>query len=137
MLDHGWRLDANVALLRARYENFTQSVDGVLVNFAGNVPINVPQQVSNVWATWEFASNWSVYGGVQMVGKTFADNANTLSIPAYAVVNGGLRWKPDPRTTVALRLYNLFDKAYATSGDTGQWLLGTPRTAELSINVKF
>jgi len=136
-LDHGWRVDANVALLRARYDNFTQSVDGAPVNFTGNVPINVPQQVSNVWATWEFASNWSVYGGFQIVGKSFADNANTLSIPAYAIVNGGLRWKPDPRTTVALRLYNLFDKVYATSGDTGQWLLGTPRTAELSINVKF
>ncbi|MFB9269730.1 TonB-dependent receptor [Bradyrhizobium erythrophlei] len=137
VLDHGWRVDANIALLRAKYDNFTQSVDGVPVSFAGNVPINVPQQVSNVWATWEFAPNWSVYGGVQMVGKTFADNANTLSIPSYAIVNGGLRWKPDPRTTVALRLYNLFDKVYATSGDTGQWLLGMPRTAELSINVKF
>jgi iron complex outermembrane receptor protein len=136
-LDHGWRVDANIALLRARYDNFIQSADGGTVNFAGNVPINVPQQVSNLWATWDFAANWSAYGGVQMVGETFADNANTLSIPSYAIVNGGLRWKPDPKTTVALRVYNLFDKVYATSGDTGQWLLGTPRTVELAVNVKF
>ena len=54
------------------------------------------------------------------------------------MVNGGIRWKPDDRTTVAFRLYNLFDKVYAvTSNGTGQWLLGMPRTAELSVNVKF
>lgn len=137
MLDHGWRIDANTAWLRAKYDDFVQSANGVAVNFAGNVPVNVPQQVSNVWLTWAFAPQWSVNGGVQIVGRTFADNANTLARPAYTVVNGGLQWKPDAKTTLALRVYNLFDTVYATSGNTTQWLLGMPRTAELSLNVKF
>lgn len=137
VLDYGWRLDANLALLRAKYDDNPQSVGGVLVNYAGNVPTNVPQQLSNIWATWDFAPNWSVNGGVQIVGKTYADSANTLAIPSYTVVNAGLRWRPDANTTVALRLYNLFDKVYATSGNTDQWTLGMPRTAELSVNVKF
>jgi iron complex outermembrane receptor protein len=137
MLDHGWRIDANTAWLRAKYDDFVQSANGVAVNFAGNVPVNVPQQVSNVWLTWAFARQWSVNGGVQIVGRTFADNANTLARPAYTVVNGGLQWKPDAKTTLALRVYNLFDTVYATSGNTTQWLLGMPRTAELSLNVKF
>jgi iron complex outermembrane receptor protein len=38
---------------------------------------------------------------------------------------------------MALRICNLFDTVYATSGGTTQWLLGMPRTAELSLNVKF
>ncbi|WFU44965.1 TonB-dependent receptor [Bradyrhizobium sp. CB82] len=134
----GWRIDANLALLQARYDNFSQMVSGKIVSYAGNIPRNVPEQVSNVWVTWDFASNWSVYGGVQIVGRTFSDDANTLRRPGYAVVNGGIRWKPDARTTVAFRLYNLFDTVYATSAPyAGQWLLGMPRTAELSINVKF
>jgi iron complex outermembrane receptor protein len=137
MLDHGWRIDANTAWLRAKYDDFVQSANGVAVNFAGNVPVNVPQQVSNVWLTWAFAPQWSVNGGVQIVGRTFADNANTLARPAYTVVNGGLQWKPDAKTSLALRVYNLFDTVYATSGNTTQWLLGMPRTAELSLNVKF
>ncbi len=97
----------------------------------------MPQQVSNIWLTWAFAPQWSVNAGVQIVGKTFADNANTLTRPAYTVVNGSLQWKPDARTTMALRVYNLFDTIYATGGPTTQWLLGMPRTAELSLNVKF
>ncbi|WP_338829298.1 TonB-dependent receptor [Bradyrhizobium sp. 27S5] len=137
-LDYGWRIDANVALLQAKYDNNSQLVSGKLVSYAGNVPINVPQQVSNVWLTWDFASNWSVYGGVQIVGQMYSDLANTQLRPGYNVVNGGVRWKPDERTTVAFRVYNLFDKVYAvTSPYAGQWLLGMPRTAELSVNVKF
>jgi iron complex outermembrane receptor protein len=134
VLDHGWRIDANTAWLRAKYDDFVQSKT---VNFAGNVPVNVPQQVSNIWLTWAFAPNWSVNGGVQLVGKTFADNANTLARPAYNVVNGGVQWKPDANTTLSLRVYNLFDTIYATSGNTTQWLLGMPRTAELALNVRF
>ena len=113
-------------------------VGGKVVSYNGNVPVNVPQQVSNVWLTWDFAPNWSVYGGVQIVGAMYSDLANTQLRPGYNVVNGGIRWKPDDRTTVAFRVYNLFDKVYAvTSNGTGQWLLGMPRTAELSVNVKF
>ena len=56
---------------------------------------------------------------------------------AYNLVNGGVQWKPDPNTTLSLRVYNLFDTIYATSGNTTQWLLGMPRTAELALNVKF
>jgi iron complex outermembrane recepter protein len=130
----GWRIDANTAWLRAKYDNFVQSRT---VNFAGNVPVNVPQNVSNIWLTWAFATDWSVNGGVQIVGRTFADNANTLTRPGYTVVNAGVQWKPDAKTTMALRVYNLFDTIYATGGPTTQWLLGMPRTAELSLNVKF
>jgi iron complex outermembrane receptor protein len=137
-LNGGWRVDANLALLRAKYDNFSQTVGGQLVSYAGNVPINVPEQVSNIWLTWDFATDWSAYGGVQIVGRSFADNANTQVLPAYTVVNGGVRWKPDQRTTFALRIYNLFNTVYATSAPyPGQWMLGMPRTAELSMNVKF
>jgi iron complex outermembrane receptor protein len=140
-LDHGWRIDANTALLRARYDDFVQpaTVGSGSVNFAGNVPVNVPQSVSNVWATWAFASDWSANAGIQIVGRRYGDNANTAAaeIPSYTVVNAGLQWKPDRNTTVSLRIYNLLDTIYATSGNANVWLLGMPRTAQLAVNVKF
>jgi iron complex outermembrane recepter protein len=137
VLDHGWRIDANTAWLRAKYDDFVQAVNGVAVNYAGNVPINVPQQVSNIWLTWAFAPQWSADTGVQIVGREWSDNANTMARPAYTVVNAGVQWKPDANTTLSLRAYNLFDTVYATSGTTTQWLLGMPRTAMLSLNEKF
>ena len=139
VLDHGWRIDANTAWLRAKYDDFVQPLDTGTgtVNYAGNVPVNVPQTVSNIWATWAFAPNWSANAGIQIVGKTYADNANAVAMPAYNLVNAGVQWKPDPDTTVSFRVYNLFDTVYATSGYTNQWLLGMPRTAQLAVNVKF
>lgn len=137
LLDHGWRIDANTAFLRAKYDDFVQAVGNGSVNYAGNVPVNVPQNVSNIWVTWAFAPNWSANAGVQIVGKTYADNANTMTRPAYNVVNAGVQWNPDLNTTVSFRVYNLFDEVYTTSGGTTQWLLGMPRTAQLAVNVKF
>jgi iron complex outermembrane receptor protein len=58
-------------------------------------------------------------------------------VPSLHVVNAGVQWKPTVNTTVSFRVYNLFDKVYATSGGTNQWLLGLPRTAQLAVNVKF
>jgi iron complex outermembrane receptor protein len=76
-------------------------------------------------------------GGVQIVGDTWADNADTVKRPSYSVVNMGLQWKPYENTTISVRVYNLFDTVYATSGGTTQWLLGRPRTGEIALNVKF
>ncbi|MCP3394815.1 TonB-dependent siderophore receptor [Bradyrhizobium sp. CCGB12] len=137
LLDYGWRIDANTAFLRAKYDDFVQAVGGGSANYAGNVPVNVPQNVSNIWATWAFAPNWSANAGVQIVGRTYADNANTVTRPAYNIVNAGVQWKPDLNTTVSFRIYNLFDEVYTMSGGTTQWLLGMPRTAQLAVNVKF
>jgi iron complex outermembrane receptor protein len=137
VLDHGWRIDANTAFLRAKFDDFLQVVGGQSVNFAGKVPNNVPQQVSNIWLTWAFAPAWSVNGGAQFVGATWADNPNTLQRPAYSVVNTSLQWKPYANTTMSARIYNLFDTVYATSGGTAQWLLGRRRTGELALNVRF
>lgn len=137
VLNHGWRVDANTAVLRAKYDDFVQALGAGSVNYAGNVPVNVPQNVSNIWVTWGFAENWSANAGVQIVGETYVDNANTMKRSAYNIVNAGVQWKPDVNTTVALRVYNLLDEVYATSGGTTQWLFGMPRTAQLAVNVKF
>jgi iron complex outermembrane receptor protein len=40
-------------------------------------------------------------------------------------------------TTLSLRVYNLFDTVYATSGSTTQWLLGMPRSVMLSLSEMF
>lgn len=132
-----WRAEANLALLHAQYDDFQQSVGGVAVNFAGNQPQNVPEQVANLWLTWAFAPRWEARGGVQIVGETFGDFANTAKRPSYTVVNGGLDYQATPTSRFSVRVYNLLDEVYAITGSSTMWLLGRPRSVEVAYNMSF
>jgi iron complex outermembrane receptor protein len=76
---------------------------------------------------------------MRFVGHRFADNINTVSavMPSYKVVDFGLRWIVRPDMSFDARLDNAFDELYADSGTTTQWLLGSPRSATISMNFFF
>ncbi|WP_454726585.1 MULTISPECIES: TonB-dependent receptor [Cupriavidus] len=138
-LMRGLRVDANGTVLRARYDDFAESVNGALVSRNGNVPTGVPQQAANLWLTWAFAPQWQAGGGLRYVGRRYTDNANTAAMPSYTVVDAALQWRVSRQTALALRVYNLFNRNYAEAAGNsgGQWLLGRPRAAELSANFYF
>ncbi|MDX3893724.1 TonB-dependent receptor [Pusillimonas sp.] len=137
----GWTLEANGTILRARYDDFDESAGSPpgAVSRRGNVPPNVAQKLANVWLSWNFRPGWTAMGGVQYVGKRYADNANTLELPSYTSTDLALRWQVDKRTTITARGYNVFDKAYyATAYYTPtQWLYGPGRRFELTLNHRF
>lgn len=133
----GVRVDVNGALLRAKYEDFTQTMSGRAVSYAGNVPTGVPERTANAWASWAFLPGWEARAGVQYVGKTYADAANTSVRPSYTVVNAGLDYRPTDNSKLSLRAFNLFDEVYAVAGGTTSWVLGRPRSAELAFSMTF
>jgi iron complex outermembrane receptor protein len=133
------QLDANVALLKARYDDFTESVGGVAVSRNGNVPTDVPQRLANLWLGWKVVPDWTFSGGLRHVGERYADNANALKLPAYTVTDLALQWQTTPATSIALRGFNVFDRYYFTSSyyTTTQWFVGEGRRVQLSLNHKF
>ncbi len=135
----GWRLEANAALLRARYDDFTESVGGVAVSRDGNTPTNVPERLANLWLSWNFQPQWTATAGLRYVDKRYADNANTLKLPAYTTTDLSLRWDLAPRTSLALNGYNVFDKKYFTTAyyTATQWFYGPSRRVELTLNHRF
>ncbi|AOK18340.1 TonB-dependent receptor [Burkholderia cepacia] len=138
-LPHGWTIDANVALLRARYDAYDQKVGGATVSRAGNAPANVPQQTANLWLGWAFAERWQANAGMRYVGATYGDDANRVSIPSYTVFDASLLWRATPRVDLALYLRNLANRTYAVTTSNGgeQWLLGPSRSAELVATMRF
>ena len=138
-LPHGWTVDANVALLRARYDAFNQKVGSATVSHAGNTPANVPRQTANLWLGWAFAERWQANAGVRYVGATYGDDANRVQVPSYTVFDASLRWQPTSRTELALILRNLANRTYAvtTSNAGEQWLLGPSRSAGFVATMRF
>lgn len=133
------QLDANVALLKARYEDFTESVGGVAVSRSGNVPTDVPERVANLWLSWRLLPEWTLSGGLRYVGKRYADNANTLELPAFTTADVAVQWRASPVTSLTLRGVNVTDKLYYSTAyyTTTQWFVGEGRRVELTLNHRF
>jgi len=133
------RLEANVAKLRARYDDFNEVVGRSLVSRAGNTPTGVPEEAANLWLNWRFMPQWEAEFGVRYVGPRQVDAANSRKIGSYTVADAGVSWQANPSLKLALRAYNLADRKYAVSFSNGgnQWLLGRPRSVELSALVNF
>jgi len=141
----GWSVDANLAMLRARFDSFNESVGtpAVSVSRAGNQPVNVPERTANLWTSYRFAPQWQAGVGLQYVGTRAANTANTLTLPAYTTVDALLRYEFSRNFNLALSVSNLTDKDYALSGSANaagtantRWLLGAPRTVYLTARMK-
>lgn len=129
-----WRFEGNYAALRARYDELLEAGG---VDRSGKRPTDVPEQVANLWAHHRLGPVLASLGG-RHVGKRYADNANSVVLPAYSVVDAALAWTYDQRTTLRLLGRNLTDKVYATTSyGSQQFVLGQGRSFELVAELKF
>jgi len=135
----GWAIEANAALLRARFDNFDEVSGDTTVSRAGNVPNGIAEQSANLWLSWACSPAWKIGSGLRYVGRTYGDNANTVPVPSYTVIDASARWQLTHSTSLALYLRNLANRAYAlsTTNDGNQWLLGPSRSAELVATTTF
>ncbi|MDC8758672.1 TonB-dependent receptor [Janthinobacterium fluminis] len=134
----GWSVDANVALLRARYDSFNEIIAGKPVSRSGNTPTGVPERVANLWTAYRFLPQWQAALGARYTGKRQSNTANTASLPGYAVLDASLAYTPSPALALTLAVKNLADRDYAVSGSGGvRWLLGAPRSVQLTAHSNF
>lgn len=131
-----WRFEGNITRLQAEFSELTERSGGVGVSRAGNVPANVPELVANLWGHYRIGSVQTSLG-LRHVGKSYANNANSLTIEAYTVTDASIAWQMNPKTTLRLLGRNLADKVYATRTYNNQFILGEPRRFELVAEVKF
>lgn len=129
-----WRLEGNLALLDARYDELIEAGGA---DRSGNRPVNVPEIVSNLWVHYRMAS-WELSLGARHVGKRYGNNSNTIVLPAYTVADAALSWQYDKKTDLRFLARNLTDKVYATTSyGSNQFILGEARRFEVVAEMKF
>jgi iron complex outermembrane receptor protein len=137
----GLRVDANLAVLDARYDEFDELVAGVLTSWAGNTPVNVPQRVGSLWLSWKLPQRFLVQGGFRYTGSRYLNNANAVTTPAATVVDANVRRELTNRVSLDVRVTNLLDKFYLQSVSGApiplRGRIGPPRALELMLNTKF
>ena len=138
-LPHHWSLMANVAVVRARYDQFDQSVNGAAVSHDGNHPVDVPRRTANVWLNKQISQNVQAGAGLRYVDRRYANIANSNVLPAYTVIDASVSWEALSNTTLGLQVRNLFDRQYAATqyNEGQQWILGEPRSLFVTADVSF
>jgi iron complex outermembrane receptor protein len=134
----GWTIDANAALLRARYDAFKELVSGALVSRDGNTPTGVPERTASIWTAYRFLPQWQAGFGARYVGARQGNTANTTQLPSYVVLDASLAYDHSRNLKLGLAVKNLADRDYALAGTANaRWLLGAPRTVQLTARATF
>jgi iron complex outermembrane receptor protein len=130
------QLTASVAFIQARANDTgTPAYDGHQV-------INVPRLRAAVYAAYALPeiAGLTLLGGWQYSASKAATREGDVSVPAYSLLNAGLRyktsWSGHP-TTIRLGIDNLLDKRYWKDVGDAYLHLGAPRTARLSLQCDF
>ena len=127
-------IDANGTVLDANFDDFISGG----ASYTGNTPPNVPEVAANLSVYWAPIDALRANASLRYVGRSFSDNANSYRVPGYAVVDAGLTYAFTPNLAANLRVYNLFDKDYATTTyNDEQWILGRPRSIDISVTAHF
>ena len=129
--------EANLAWIDAQYDEFNESVGGQSVSRKGNTPSNVPDQVANLWLTYDLTSHWQVGADSRHVASVYADAANRLKAPAYTLFGAFVSYRLDADSLLTLRARNLTDEVYASWASSDMLFLGAPRSFELALQSRF
>lgn len=135
-----WTVSFNGAYTSARFGSYIDPNTGV--DDTGNQPADVPKWTANLWTSYQNVGSvpLELGGGVRYIGRRYGDEANTLVLENYTLVNLYASYHLSPHALLTARVNNLFDKAYAQWVDIyypSQVLLGAPRYFELSLVVKY
>lgn len=138
-LPHAWQLQANAAIVKAKYDDFSEVVNGQTLSYNGNRPVDVPRRTANLWLNKNLSDDLKAGAGVRYVDARYADMANRNELPSYTVVDATLSWQALRNTTLGLQLNNLFDRRYAQSqyNEGQQWILGEPRAFFVTADYTF
>ncbi len=105
------------------------SESNVVPSIVGNRLQGVPEYFGSVWANYTFDDDFfeglSVGGGVRFVGASYADDANAVRAPGYALVDASVRYDlgaANPAfkgAEATLNVTNLFNKDYYSGCSNG------------------
>jgi iron complex outermembrane receptor protein len=127
-------LSVNATVLDARFDDFISGG----TSFTGKTPPNTPETAANLSLYWRPLKRLHAHATLRYVGRTWSDNANLFRVPGHAVADAGLSYALTANLSARLRVYNLFDKKYATTTyNDEQWLLGRPRSIDVALSVRF
>ena len=116
----------------------SQDVNAALL---GKRPVAIPTVTASLWGDYTIRSGplagFGGGGGVRYVGESFADQANTLAVPARGLADAVLHYEYQ-QWRGALNVSNVFDKTFVSSCDgVSSCFYGERRRTTLSLAYRW
>ncbi|MDH1101057.1 TonB-dependent receptor [Pseudomonas mosselii] len=129
----------NFSWVNAEYDEFNETIGGVVYSRKGKHPVNIPDRVANLWLTYDLAPGWQVGTDARYVSSVYANTANTAWVPSYTVYGLSMTHDLDQHVQLSARLRNLTDEVYARfiHQTNTQYYLGEPRSLEVAVQWRY
>ncbi|RMT95941.1 hypothetical protein ALP39_200285 [Pseudomonas marginalis pv. marginalis] len=129
----------NFSWVRAEYDEFNETIAGVVHSRKGKNPVNIPDRVANLWLTYDLAPDWQIGADARYVSSVYANTANTMWVPSYTVYGLSMTHDLDKHVQLSARLRNLTDEVYARfiHQSNTQYYVGEPRSLEVAVQWKY
>lgn len=129
----------NFSWVNAEYDEFNETISGVVYSRKGKTPVNIPDRVANLWLTYDLAPGWQVGADARYVSAVYANTANTQWVPSYTVYGLSMTHDLDQHVQLSARLRNLTDEVYARfiHQTNTQYYLGEPRSLEVAVQWRY
>ncbi|MEW5548263.1 TonB-dependent receptor [Pseudomonas soli] len=129
----------NFSWVNAEYDEFNETIGGVVYSRKGKTPVNIPDRVANLWLTYDLAPGWQVGADARYVSAVYANTANTQWVPSYTVYGLSMTHDLDQHVQLSARLRNLTDEVYARfiHQTNTQYYLGEPRSLEVAVQGRY
>jgi catecholate siderophore receptor len=133
-----WQVFGGYAYLNGRILQGLSYINGI-GNTTGNVPLNVPRDSANLWTTYTIKDTYEIGGGVFYVGQRYANNANTVQVPAYTRFDLTAAYK-QPTYEIRANVLNVFNTMYydaIIASDGGRAVPGSGTTGLLTLTYRM
>jgi iron complex outermembrane receptor protein len=129
----------NFSWVNAEYDEFNETIGGVVYSRKGKTPVNIPDRVANLWLTYDLTPGWQIGADARYVASVYANTANTSWVPSYTVYGLSMTHDLDKQVQLSARLRNLTDEVYArfVHQTNTQYYLGEPRSLEFAVQWRY
>lgn len=133
-----WQVYGGYANLDARVLKATGGSATAAAVPAGRKVALVANDAVSLWNRFELGNGWSTGLGLVYQSGVYASTSNAVSLPSYTRADGAIYYQIDRKTRLALNVENLFDRNYyATAGGDNNIVVGSPRSAQLTLSTAF
>lgn len=133
-----WQVYAGYANLDARVLKATGGSATAAAVPAGSSVALVPRNAASLWNRFDLGNGWATGLGLIHQSSVYASTSNAVTLPSFTRADGAIYYQIDRKTRVALNVENLFDRNYyATAGGDNNIIVGTPRSAQLTLSTIF